>query len=103
MDAVAQIEVPKNVSEVRSFLGLVSYYRRFIRGFVERAAPLHSLLHKDHPWNWTPECQKAYEDLKNYILNRPVSAYPDFSKTFRVYTDASNVGIVPSWHKIKMV
>ena len=54
---------------------------------------MNALLHKDHPWKWTPQCQEAFKLLKGEISRKPVSAYPDFSKPFRLYTDASNVGL----------
>ena len=54
---------------------------------------MNHLLHKDHPWKWTRECQEAFQTLKGEIASRPVSAYHDFSKPFRLYTDASNLGL----------
>ena len=71
----------------------MGYYRRFVKRFSDKAAALDKLLHKDHPWEWTPQCQNAFEQLKAEIVAKPVSAYPDFSKPFRVYTDASNIGL----------
>ena len=93
MEAISKLPPPINVSEVCSFLGLVGYYRRFIKKFSDKAAPLNTLLRKDQVWKWTPECQYAFEILKGEIASRPVSAYPDFSKPFRLYTDASNIGL----------
>ena len=81
------------MSQVRSFLGLVGYYRRFIKGFSNIAAPLNRLLEKNKSFEWTDECMAAYEKLKAVLLQRPVVAYPDFSIPFRLYTDASNVGL----------
>ena len=91
MEAISKLHPPINVAEVRSFLGLVGYYRRFIKKFSDKAAPLNTLLCKDQVWQWTQECQYAFETLKGEIASRPVSAYPDFSKPFRLYTDASNI------------
>ena len=93
MEAISKLPPPINVAEVRSFLGLVGYYRRFVKRFSDKAAPLNHLLHKDHPWKWTRECQEAFQALKGEIASRPVSAYPNFSKPFRLYTDASNLGL----------
>ena len=92
MEAISKLPPPTNVAEVRSFLGLVGYYRRFIKKFSDKAAPLNTLLCKDQVWTWTQECQHAFETLKGEIASRPVSAYPGFSKPFRLYTDASNIG-----------
>ena len=93
MEAISKLPPPINVAEVRSFLGLVGYYRRFIKKFSDKAASLNALLRKDQAWKWTQECQYAFETLKGEITSRPVSAYPDFSKPFRLYTDASNIGL----------
>ena len=93
MEAISKLPPPINVSEVRSFLGLVGYYRGFIKRFSDKAAPLNTLLRKDRAWKWTHECQEAFETLKGEIASRPISAYPDFSKPFRLYTDASNLGL----------
>ena len=93
MEAISKLPPPINVAEVRSFLGLVGYYRRFVKKFSDKAAPLNALLRKDQVWKWTQECQYAFETLKGEIASRPVSAYPDFSKPFRLYTDASNIGL----------
>ena len=84
--------VPQNVTQVRAFLGLGSYYRRFITGFATIAAPLHDLTTKEE-WVWTDECQKAYETLKTAIVEGAVQQHPDFSKPFIVDTDASEIGM----------
>ena len=93
LDSIRDIQPPMTVSQVRSFLGLAGYYRRFIKGFSNIAAPLNRLLEKSKPFEWTDECMAAYEKLKAVLLQRPVVAYPDFSIPFRLYTDASNVGL----------
>ena len=93
LDNVREIPPPETVSQVRSFLGLVGYYCRFIRGFSDIAAPLNELLHKDRHFQWTPECQEAFEILKHCLLDKPIVAYPDFMLPFRLYTDASNIGL----------
>ena len=93
MEAISKLPPPINVAEVRSFLGLVGYYRTFVKRFSDKAAPLNALLRKEQAWKWTPECPNAFEVLKGEITARPVSAYPDFSKPFRLYTDASNIGL----------
>ena len=93
MEAISKLPPSRNVAEVRSFLGLVGYYRRFVKKFSDKAAPLNALLRKDQAWKWTQECQYAFETLKGKIASRPFSAYPDFSKPFRLYTDASNIGL----------
>ena len=93
MEAIDKLTPPTSVTEVRSFLGLVGYYRRFIKRFSDKAAPLNALLHKEQEWSWTPQCQEAFDLLKGEISRKPVSAYLDFNKPFRLYTDASNLGL----------
>ena len=93
MEAISKLPPPINVAEVRSFLGLVGYYRRFVKKFSDKAAQLNALLRREQAWKWTEDCQEAFETLKGEIAARPVSAYPDFSKPFRLYTDASNIGL----------
>ena len=97
-EAVQDWPVPTTVREVRSFLGFVGYYRRFVPAFVRRAGPLHALLrgtggNKTKLVDWTPECGKAFQDLKEALLRAPVLAYADFGLLFRVYTDASLHGL----------
>jgi hypothetical protein len=91
--AIEEWDPPSKVYELRSFLGLVNYYRRFIQGFSGRAAPLTNLLKKNQPWHWTRECQEALEDLKGAIMADPVLALPDHAKPFEVHTDASDYAI----------
>ena len=64
MEAISKLPPSINVAEVRSFLGLVEYYRRFVKKFSDKAAPLNTLLRKEQVRKWTPECQNAFEDIK---------------------------------------
>ena len=84
---------PTTVSDVRSFLGLCSYYRRFIRGFSSIAAPLNKLTEKSQPFDWTAECEAAFLNLKQAIVSDNVMAYPNDEGMFILDTDASAVGI----------
>ncbi|KAK3083081.1 hypothetical protein FSP39_013432 [Pinctada imbricata] len=86
-------EEPKSVKELRSFLGLCSYYRRFIKGFATIAKPLHKLTSSDTMYVWTKECQEAFNSLKFKLTNSPILAYPDFREPFILDTDASEFGI----------
>lgn len=91
--------VPQNVCQVRSFLGLVGYYRRYIQGFAKIAAALHGLLQgtaaatKTAPIHWTPECEQAFQKLKTALVSPPSLAYADFQLPFPLYTDASLEGL----------
>ena len=81
------------MSEVRSFLGICGYYRRFIEKFAEKAKPLTKLTEKGKSLIWTTECQEAFDELKNRLCNAPILGMPDFTKPFLLDTDASNFAI----------
>ncbi|XP_015946584.1 uncharacterized protein LOC107471601 [Arachis duranensis] len=91
--AIKEWEPPNKVSELRSFLGLANYYRRFIKGYSAKAAPLTDLLKKNHSWEWSKECQKAFDELKAAIIEGSVLALSDYSKVFEVHADASDYAI----------
>src|SRR5277367_2289641 len=84
---------PTNVSEVRSFLGLASYYRKFVQGFSAIATPLTVLLHKDKTFQWTTPEQTAFDALKGKLTSAPVLLLPDPNKPFTITTDASDFAI----------
>lgn len=92
IETVQKIQPPNNVTKLRSFLGLVGYYRQFIRNFSATAQPLNQLLHKDTPYHWGPKQQEAFEFLKQKLITAPVLAYPDFKRRFILATDASYHG-----------
>ena len=93
VEAVREFPVPKNLPDVRRFLGLTSYYRRFIRNFAKVASPLHYLTKKDSRWLWTLECETAFQALKEKLTTAPVVAYPNFHKEYILETDASTQGL----------
>ncbi|XP_052171604.1 uncharacterized mitochondrial protein AtMg00860-like [Diospyros lotus] len=74
VEAVLNWLRPTNVNEVRSFLGLVGYYRRFIEGFSKLAGPLMQLTHKGTKFEWTEKCETSFEELKKRLVNVPVKA-----------------------------
>ena len=85
---VMEWPVPRNVAEVRSFLGLCTYYRRFVEGFATIASPLHQLTREGTRFQWSEECQQAFEDLKRKLAESPVLSYPDPSLPYILDTDA---------------
>ena len=85
--------VPRNTKDVRQFLGLVSYYRRFVPGFATLAAPLHKVSTKTSLFTWDKHCQTAFEELRHRLTTTPVLTYPRFDSPFLVDTDASNHGL----------
>jgi hypothetical protein len=84
---------PKDVSKVRSFLGLVGYYRRFIEGFSKLVKPLTSLLEKGKDFTWTEACHKCFEELKERLTTATILVMLDIHKGFDVYCDASHLGL----------
>jgi len=91
--AVVEWESPKNVSEVRSFLGLAGYYRRFVKDFSMIAQPMTKLMRKDHKFKWTDECEDAFQKLKRSLTSAPVLTLPTEGVEFEVYSDASASGL----------
>ena len=91
--AVEEFPVPTSVSSVRQFLGLASYYRRFVKSFAMIASPLHALTKKNTRFQWTQECQHAFDILRQKLIEAPVMAYPSFDKEFILETDASVSGL----------
>jgi hypothetical protein len=84
---------PTTVHQVRSFLGMAGYYRRFIPDFSKVSKPITELLKNNVKFNWSPECNEAFEKLKKLLTTGPVLAQPDIEKSFDVYCDASGTGI----------
>ncbi|MES9904503.1 MAG: reverse transcriptase domain-containing protein [Sedimenticola sp.] len=84
---------PKTVKNVRSFLGMSNYYRKFIHNYSRIAAPLNALLKKDVVFAWTDECQVSFDTLKHLLTSSPVLAFPNFETPFTLAVDASDVSI----------
>ena len=92
-ESVEKWPIPRTVTDVRSFLGLCSYYRRFVKGFAETARPLHRLTEKTQNFVWSQECDNAFRELKRALISAPILAYPTSEDTFILDSDASNQGI----------
>jgi hypothetical protein len=84
---------PTTVHQVRSFLGLAGYYRRFILDFSKIVKPITGLLKNDTKFDWSSKCNEAFEQLKVLLTTAPVLAQPDIEKPFDVYCDASESGL----------
>ena len=93
VEAVERYPTPQTVQETQRFLGLSSYYRRFIPNFAKIAQPLHGLTCKDTPFTWGPDQDCAFEELKKWLTTAPVLAYPNFTAKFCMETDASVQGL----------
>lgn len=93
IDTIQNFPVPRNVKQVQSFLGILNYYRRFVRNFAKIAKPLTTLCKQDYPFIWTDNTQKAFEELKTTLITDVVLKFPNFEEIFYVTTDASDVAI----------
>lgn len=91
--AISKFPYPKDITAVRSFLGLTSYYQRFIKDYSVLAAPLYDLLKKDVVFHWRHEHSVAMERLKYCMQTYPVLRFPNYSKPFILQTDASYLGL----------
>jgi len=86
---VLEWKQPTNVTEIRSFLGLAGYYRRFIEGFSKIARPMTALTQKGKEFKWTKACEKSFQELKTLLTTTLVLTLPDIHRSFIVYYDAS--------------
>ena len=99
VEVIRQWPTPKTVTDVRSFLGFTNHYRRFIKRYAHIARPLNKLTSGENAKfkkklvKWTPECEIAFQELKNICCDTPVLAYADYTKKFMLHTDASELGL----------
>ena len=92
LDSIKHMPVPNSMKEIKQFLGLTGYYRKFVPRFADIFRPLTTLMKKDMKFKWTPACQKSFELLKETLCGKPVLKYADNSKPYTLYTDASKFG-----------
>ena len=88
LESVKRMPAPTTPKEIKQFLGLVGYYRKFIPRFADIARPMTNLTKQDVPFEWTIQCQ-AFEILKEALITSPILKYPDPNKAFTLFTDAS--------------
>ncbi|CAA0811504.1 Uncharacterized mitochondrial protein AtMg00860, partial [Striga hermonthica] len=93
VSTVQNWSTPRSPSEVRSFLGLAGYYRRFIEGFSKIAFPLSQLTRKYVRFEWTDRCESSFQELKKRLTSAPVLTIPDPSRSFTIFSDASRQGL----------
>ncbi|KAA0067728.1 pol protein [Cucumis melo var. makuwa] len=93
IEAVTNLPRPSTVSEIRSFLGLKGYYRRFVEDFSCIASPLTQLTRKGTPFVWSPACEGSFQELNQKLVTAPVLTVPDGSGSFVIYSDASKKGL----------
>ena len=92
LDSIKHMPVPNSVKEIKQFLGLTGYYRKFVPRFADISRPLTTLTKKDVKFEWTSACQKSFELLKEALCGEPILKYADTSKPYTLYTDASKFG-----------
>ena len=89
LESIAKMPTPKNAKQVKQFLGLVGYYRKFVPRFADISRILTKLTRKDQEFKWTLECDKCFHMLKDYLQEGPILRYPDPAASYTLYTDAS--------------
>ena len=93
VEAVISMKAPTHVKEVRRFIGMAGFYRKSIPNFAKIAAPLTNLTRKDQPFDWTPECDEAFQQLKTLLVSAPVLVKANMSRKFQLHTDASKTHV----------
>ena len=89
LESVKKMPAPTTLKEIKQFLGLVGYYRKFIPRFADIARPMTNLTKQDVPFEWTLQCQASFEMLKDALITSPILKYPDPNKPYTLFTDAS--------------
>jgi hypothetical protein len=91
--AIVNLPAPKIVRQLRATLGHIGYYRKFIKGYAQIAAPMEKLLRKDTKYQWNDECQHGLDTLKEKMVTTPILLFPYWEKTFHVHVDASAIAL----------
>ena len=91
--SILEWKTPANVRNIREFLGLAGYYRKFVKDFSKIAKPMTELLKKEKQFEWSPECEASFQELKLRLTSAPILIMPDINKNFEVYCDASRLGL----------
>jgi hypothetical protein len=93
IEAIKNYPVPKTTKQIKRFLGMASYYRRFIPNFSSITEPINRLLKKNARFNWSDQCHFGFNKIIYHLTNPPLLAFPDFNKEFILSTDALNSGL----------
>lgn len=93
VEAITKILPPKDVSTLRSFLGLVNCYQNFVKNHSTVLKSLNNLLKRDVEWKWEEEHHKAFDEIKHILATKPMLKRPNFDRVFKLYTDWSKIGI----------
>ena len=90
---MSEFPTPKTQKQVRSFLGMANYYRRFTLNFAQTATPLKALLAKEKKCKWTDSCDVAFKTLQHKLVSAPILSYPDPNRPFILTCDASDTSV----------
>ena len=93
MELISNLPTPKCVNDIRSFLGHVGFYRRFIRDFITIACPLCNLLAKDVTFEWSQACEAAFDKLKTMLVSPPIMRSSNWDLPFEIMCEASDYAI----------
>ena len=93
IEAVINWERPKTPTEVRSFMGLAGYYRRFVQDFAKISTPLTKLTRKNEKFVWNERCEESFQELKKRLITAPILVLPDEQGNFVIFSDASHKGL----------
>ena len=89
VDVILRLQVASTVTEVKHIIGIANYYKKFLPLLSELIRPLHHLMRKNVPFEWTTDCQNSLDSLKHTIVSAPILIYPEPSKPYILYTDSS--------------
>ena len=92
LESIHKMPAPRTAKEVKQFLGLIGYYRKFVPRFADISRPLTKLLHHNIVFEWTEQCSKAFNHLRELLMEYPILRYPDPKQGYILYTDASGIG-----------
>ncbi len=93
IEKIKNAQVPSNTTQLRGFLGLAQYYRQYVKDYADVAGPMYDMLNNDAPEYWGPAQQTAFDNLKEKLTSEPIKVHPNFDKSFKLYTDASDTGL----------
>ena len=92
LESIRKMPAPKNAKEVKQFLGLIGYYRKFVPRFADMSKPLTCLTRHDEPFVWTERCEKSFNNLRVMLMQHPILKYPDPTKPYVLFTVTSKIG-----------
>ena len=92
LDTICNMPKPKNAKEIKQCLGLCGYYRKFVPCFADISRPLANLTGHEVKWNWCTKCDLSFQLMKGFLILAAILKYPDTSKLYTIFTDASKYG-----------